>query len=390
MSTLQPLPYVLTGVASLLGRVISIDEWADLARVPNRKGPGFLQGSDVQRLLGIRGKSWDPELFGKVETIVGVAREALRSARLLASEIDTVLVVTCTPYETLLDQDAFRLMRMLGIPDHVPPIQLGAGCAGLARAGAVLAKLRSRNALVITYNVASLATGDGQGGVGQHYLQNTTHPFGPILWATPGIFSDAAAALVFQRDSSVSGLVLYSRDSQSFEDEQGFADPLIHYLGGGANCPPSAEGSGALSCYGMHSEEVKHYYTKGMLLNHKALLAQRPDYVEDVRRIYTHQARPALVESFVKLASLPPDKAPGNAFEYGNLVSPCTAKLLHDDLATSRVQAKDSICISVVGAGPERGAFLIPVDVQEVVQPVGGWLDQPAAAAPPVELRKSA
>ena len=52
MSTLQPLPYVLTGVASLLGRIISINEWAELARVPNRKGPGFLDGSVVERLLG--------------------------------------------------------------------------------------------------------------------------------------------------------------------------------------------------------------------------------------------------------------------------------------------------------------------------------------------------
>ena len=355
--------------------------------MPNRKGPGFLDGPVVERLLGIQSKSWDPELFGKIETIEGVAREALRSARLAASEIDTVLVVTCSPYETMLDQDAFRLMRMLGIPDHVPPVMLSAGCAGLARAAAVLSRMRATNALVITYSLASCVTGDGKGGVGEHYLQNSTHPLGSMLWASPGIFSDAAAALVFQHDPAASGLVIYSRDSQSFGDEPGFVDPLIHYLGGGANHPPGTPGAAALSCYGMKSDAVKHYYTKGMLLNHHSLLAERPEYVNDVRRIYTHQARPALVESFVKLADLPVDKAPSNAHEYGNLVSPCTAKMLHDDVAAGRLKACDTICISVVGAGPERGALLMPVEVQEAVQPRGGWYE---ASDSSFDLRKSA
>jgi 3-oxoacyl-[acyl-carrier-protein] synthase-3 len=104
-----------------------------------------------------------------------------------------------------------------------------------------------------------------------------------------------------------------------------------------------------------------------MMLNHRALLAARSSYIADARRIYTHQASPALVESFARLAELSPDKAPSNARQYGNLVSPCTAKMLHDDLATGTVGTGDTVCVSVVGAGPERGAFLLPVAVREVV-----------------------
>ena len=368
--TAQPLPYELIGISSLIGRVISIEQWAERARIPNRKGPGILDGATVERVLGIEAKSWDPELFGRIETVVMVARQALRSACVAASEIDAVIVVTCSPYETLLDQDAFRLMRMVGVPDHVPPVQLGAGCAGLARAAAVAARMQAERVLVITYSLPSCVTGDGRGGVGQHYLHNTLHPLGPKLWASPGIFSDAAAALVLRRNPEASGLVLYSRDSLSFgDDEPGFTDPLIHYLGGGAHCPPDGTRSAALSCYGMHGEEVKRYYSKGMILNHRALLAERPDYVAEVRRIYTHQASPALVESFAKLAGLSPDKAPSNARQLGNLVSPCTAKMLHDDLAAGRLAERDQVCISVVGAGPERGAFVLPVAVKEVIRP---------------------
>jgi 3-oxoacyl-[acyl-carrier-protein] synthase-3 len=369
MKKAQPLPYELIGVSSLIGRVIGIEEWAARARIPNRKAPGTLDGATIERLLGIEAKSWDPELFGRIETIAMVARQALRSARVSSREIDAVVVVTCSPYEILLDQDSFRLMRMLGVPDHVPPIQLGAGCAGLARAAAVAARLNVERALIITYSLPSCVTGDGRGGVGEHYLQNTLHPLGPLLWASAGIFSDAAAALVLRRNPESEGLTIYCRDSQSFgEDEPGFIDPLIHYLGGGAHCPPDGARSAALSCYGMNGEAVKHYYTKGMMLNHRALLSERPDYVTDVRRIYTHQASPALVESFAKLAGLSAEKAPSNARQYGNLVSPCTAKMLHDDLAAGRLAERDTICVSVVGAGPERGAFLLPVAVQEVAR----------------------
>jgi 3-oxoacyl-[acyl-carrier-protein] synthase-3 len=365
-----PLPYRLIGIATLIGKVISIDEWAERARVPNRKAPGILDGATIERLLGIEAKSWDPELFGRIETIAMVARQALRSARVAPAEIDAVIVVTCSPYEILLDQDAFRLMRMLGIPDQVPPLQLGAGCAGLARAAAIAARLQAERALIITYSLPSCVTGDGRGGVGEHYLHNTLHPLGPLLWASPGIFSDAAAALVLRRHPESNGLALYCRDSQSFgDDEPGFTDPLIHYLGGGAQCPPDGVRSVALSCYGMQGEAVKRYYTKGMMLNHHALLAARPDYVGDVRRIYTHQASPALVDSFAKLAGLSADQAPSNARQYGNLVSPCTAKMLHDDLAAGRLADNDTICVSVVGAGPERGAFLLPVAVAELMHP---------------------
>ena len=87
-----------------------------------------------------------------------------------------------------------------------------------------------------------------------------------------------------------------------------------------------------------------------------------------MERIYTHQASPALVEEFARMAELPPDKAPTNARELGNLVSPCTAKMLHDDVLAGRVREGQEVCISVVGAGPERGAFVAPVRVRQRCQ----------------------
>ena len=149
------LPYAITGLSTLIGRVLTIEEWADAAQIPQRSGVGVMSGALVERVLGISGKSWDPELFADLSRVISVARDALLSANLEPQEIDTMIVVTCSPYEMMLDQDAFRLARELGLPDQVVPIQIGAGCAGLARAAALAAQLSASNLLVITYNTPS-------------------------------------------------------------------------------------------------------------------------------------------------------------------------------------------------------------------------------------------
>ncbi|MFE6229426.1 MULTISPECIES: 3-oxoacyl-[acyl-carrier-protein] synthase III C-terminal domain-containing protein [unclassified Streptomyces] len=273
------------------------------------------------------------------------------------------MVVTCNPYQTLLDQDAFRLMRLLGIEDHVPPLQLGAGCAGLARAAALVAGLAAERALVIAYSVPSRISFDADGSMLPAYLDNAVHPYGKNLWASPALFSDAAAAMVLERDEDVDGLVLYSRDSRSFGDGPGVDDPLIHFLGGGTECPSGAPGSAELSCFGMNAPEIARYYSGGMMLNHEALEAARPGYLDGVRRLYTHQANPELVDAFLRHTGLPPERAPSNVRALGNTVSPSTLALLHADREQGGLAYGDRVCFSVVGSGPERGAFLAPVRI---------------------------
>ena len=368
----SPLPFTVTGISTLIGRVLSIEEWADTAKIPARSGGGVMSGELVERILGIQGKSWDPWTFADLGRIAVTGRDALLSADLEPRDIDTLIVVTCSPYEIMLDQDTFRLARELQLPDSVVPVQIGAGCAGLARAAALAARMDSRHALIITYNAPSRITGDLRGGVNEYYLRNDTHPLGRSLWASAGIFSDGAAALVLSRDGDEPGLVLYSRDSQAFGAEPGFTDPLIHHFGGGSNHPFGTPKAGELACYGMNGPAVKKYYTQGMMLNHVELDAALPGYVDRVRRIYTHQASPALVQAFAKLADLPADKAPTNARQFGNLVSASTAKMLHDDVYAGTVANGDLICVSVVGSGPERGAYVVPLRVAKVIEPATG------------------
>lgn len=367
---MTPCNLSIVGVASRIGKLIPVDDWAHLMKMPTREGGGFVNGALVKKVTGIESKAWEPEFFKDIRCVVDVACEAIASSGLTASQIDAVLVVTCTPYEILLDQDSFRILREIGIRDDVAPIQIGAGCAGVVRAVQIAAGLRAENTLVITYNAPSVIGVTTGGELPPQYKVNGVHPFANVLWLSSAIFSDAAAAVVLSRNGSPkNGLAFYSRDSQSFGDEPGFSDPLVYYPGGGLNRPAGTKDSVELSAYGMSGEAIKVYYRKGMLLNHANVRHSRPNYVNEVARIYTHQASPALVEDFVELAQLPRDKVPTHARTVGNLVSPCTLKLLHDDISQGKVKRGDEICVMVVGAGPERGGFILPVEKIDRAKP---------------------
>jgi 3-oxoacyl-[acyl-carrier-protein] synthase-3 len=265
----------------------------------------------------------------------------------------------------MLDQDSFKLLRQIGIRDDVAPIQIGAGCAGMARAVQIAARLNVENTLIITYNLPSVLGVHNGGELPPQYKSNEVHPFAGILWLSAAIFSDAVAAVVLSRNGApTNGFVFYSRDSQAFGPGPAFTDPIVHFPGGGINHPVGTKNGAALSAYGMSGEAIKTYYKEGMLINHSLVTAHRPNYINEVARIYTHQASPALVDNFVELANLPHDKVPTHARKLGNLVTPCTMKLSHDDLVLGVVKFRDEVCVLVVGAGPERGGFLLPVEIK--------------------------
>ena len=174
--------------------------------------------------------------------------------------------------------------------------------------------------------------------------------------------------MVLKRDDDSKGYTFYSRDQQSFGERPGFEDPIVHFPGGGVMHPPGCGNNDDLMAFAMSGRIIADYYNHGMLLNHEKLLEREPDYVDNVQRIYTHQAGPSMVKNFKEIAQITDAKAPSNAAELGNLVSPCTLKLFHDDVMDETVSEGDEVCFSVVGAGPERGAFRLRSSVVERVR----------------------
>ncbi|MEV4517900.1 3-oxoacyl-[acyl-carrier-protein] synthase III C-terminal domain-containing protein [Dactylosporangium sp. NPDC049525] len=360
-----PFPYAITGVATQLGKVIPIDDWAELARLPNRKWPQHhLHGQDLEHILGVHAKSFDPDLFANLDPIVHTANAALESARLSPADLDALIVATGSSYQNKLDQDAFTIARRIGLPDTVPPIQMGTGCAGIARAAAHAARSTYRHVLIVTYFIPSVSMFDSNGQLLPVYRTSVDAPL--ITWAAPATFSDAAAAILISRSDTCGGIVFYSRDTTAFGDEPGLTDPLVHYLDTIPTDHPTNHPAGQRTGrYALNPPEIRHYYPRAMMLNHHTLSAADPHYPTQVRRIYTHQAGPELVHDFVHTAGLPLDKVPSNAADIGNTVSASTLLLLHDDIRHHQVTNGDRICINVVGSGPERGALTTTIQLPE-------------------------
>jgi len=354
----RSLPYVIESVATVVAKDISAEEWAARVRIPNRKLPGkLLSGSDVVRITGIERKCWDPERFGNWTPVLDAVHEALARGQTRAEEVDLVIIVTATPFYPQLGADGFDLMRRLGFRDDVPPIQLQAGCAAMARAMQLISTTGALRPLIIAYELSSKYMES------RVYYENQSHPLKDTLWMSPALFSDGAGAMLLRRAPEAKGVVIYSRDAQSFGEDAGFHDPLIDYAGGGAAHAPGTPGAEELAVYAMNGEATRRYYSKGMMLNHHALEAASPGYVRRVKRIYMHQASPRLVEhvreTLVRDVGATPEQLPHHAHRLGNLVAPATLKLLSDDVEGKSVVAGDALCFSVVGAGPERGGFLI-------------------------------
>lgn len=354
----RALPYAIESVATVVAKQLSADEWAARVRIPNRKLPGtLLAGSDVTRITGVESKCWDPERFSSFAPIVEATSEALDRARVRASDIDLVIIMTATPLYPQLSADSFELMRRIGFRDDVPPIQLQVGCAAMARAMHLISTSRAERPLIIAYELSSRYMES------RTYFENPSHPMRDLLWMSPALFSDGAGAMVLRRASDMPGIVMYSRDAHGFGDEPGFHDPLVEYTGGGAAHPPGTPGSEELAVFAMNGEATRRYYAKGMLLNHQALETASPGYLRTVKRVYMHQASPRLVshvrEALIHEAGARPEQLPHHAHRLGNLVAPATLKLMSDDVDRRAIAPGDPVCFSVVGAGPERGGFLI-------------------------------
>ncbi|MNG38967.1 hypothetical protein D3C84_1268570 [compost metagenome] len=68
------------------------------------------------------------------------------------------------------------------------------------------------------------------------------------------------------------------------------------------------------------------------------------------------------INEFCEENGVEKDKFSTNVRQYGNLVIPSTLKMIHDDMLSKKLKSADEIAVMVVGAGPERGAFLIELE----------------------------
>lgn len=186
-------------------RVLSVGHYQPERVVTNAELEKIVDTSDewIQRRVGIRERRW----AGPEETVdvlaTKAAQDALDKAGMPASDIDTVIVATCSAFDRSPNMAA-RVADQLKIPNAPATIDINTACSGFPHAIAIaqqaIAFGSTTNALVIgseklsdvtdfTDRTTAVLTADGAGAM--VLTASEDQQISPVLWGSVPEMGDA-------------------------------------------------------------------------------------------------------------------------------------------------------------------------------------------------------
>ena len=265
------------------------------------------------------------------------SRRALADAGVEASDIDIIVVGTCTP-DMPLPSTACFLQKKLGAL-RAFALDLNAACSGflysLSVADALIRAGRGKKALVLGSEILSSVT---------DYDDR----------ATCILFGDGSGAVVLSECPEGEGLLschLHS-DGNLWE--------LINAPGGGTLYPYGPETVEKR----MHfirmagNETFKQAVTRLVEVSQEALARNGVD-VSDVRLFVPHQANLRIISAVGKRLGIPEEKVFVNLSRYGNTSAASIPIALAEARAQGRLNKGDLVLLAAFGAGLTWGAALV-------------------------------
>jgi 3-oxoacyl-[acyl-carrier-protein] synthase-3 len=268
---------------------------------------------------------------------VNAARDALAVAGVDATDVDLVIVATCSP-DYPLPATAVLVATELGAT-RAAGFDLQAACSGflyaLAAGTGFIRGGMYRNVLVIGVEVLSRF----------------------INWrdrSTCVLFGDGAGAVLLSASDQPGGLIGW----ELFSDGNGCQAIIVP--GGGSAHPASAETvANEMHYIQMLGSEVYKYATRQMAESASAALAQAGLRVEDIDQFVFHQANLRIIRSVEKALGIPTDKVFVNIEKYGNTSAASVPMALVEAIAAGRVKPGDRILMVAFGAGYTAGAAVV-------------------------------
>jgi 3-oxoacyl-[acyl-carrier-protein] synthase-3 len=268
---------------------------------------------------------------------VNAARDALAVAGLDGSQLDLVIVATCTP-DYPLPATSVLVARELGATGAAG-FDLQAACSGflygLASGSAFVRSGMYRNVLVVGVEVLSRF----------------------INWSdrsTCVLFGDGAGAVVLQASDQPGGLLGFDL----FSDGAG-CDAIIVPAGGSIH-PASHETVDARQhTIRMLGSEVYKYATRQMGESALAALRQAGLGVDDIDQFVFHQANLRIINSVQRQFGIPDEKTFVNIEKYGNTSAASVPMALAEAVASGRVTVGDKILMVAFGAGYTAGGAVV-------------------------------
>jgi 3-oxoacyl-[acyl-carrier-protein] synthase III len=280
---------------------------------------------------------------------------ALAMADMDASELDALLLITCSPDQLNFSHDAMQLHHRLGMRTDAYAMVIDSGCGGTLYAMDMARKMLAggtfRNIAVVGSNFTS-AYVDRE--VFTRALEGE-HEKEINAFLSMYVFGDGAGAVVLHGDERPEVGILASMAGSACSD-------LVVRRGGGALHPPHAgRARPSDHAYIIDGRLVARSFLEFMSEAMDAVLAQRPDLAEVVSRYYLHQPNLRLLERFIDARGLPRDQVASHVETHGNTSAAGMLILLAEDVAARRVMldSGDIVLISAVGAGVHFGAQLI-------------------------------
>ena len=302
----------------------------------------------VQR-TGIRERRLAADSEATSDLATRAAEAALTSAEIAASDIDSVIVCTCTP-DTLLPSTAAYVQANLGAAP-ASAVDLNAACTGFVYgvtvASSLVASGANRNVVVIGAETLSRFV--------DYQDRNTCILFG-----------DGAGAVVISRagDSEAVNSGEGAVAASGFVDSQLFADgescDLIDMPAGGSRVPPSVESiEGRQHFLGMQGREVFKFATRRLAELIETALERNNLQPDDLKLVVPHQVNYRIIEAALKRIPVPEDRFYLNLERYGNTSAASVPIGLHEAVGENRVQSGDWVLLVAFGAGMTWGYNLL-------------------------------
>jgi 3-oxoacyl-[acyl-carrier-protein] synthase III len=268
---------------------------------------------------------------------VNAARDALAVAGLDASELDLVIVGTCSP-DYPLPATSVLVARELGAT-RAAGFDLQAACSGfvyaLATASGFIRSGMYRNVLVVGVEILSRF----------------------IDWSdrnTCVLFGDGAGAVLLQASDRPGGMTGF----HLFSDGSG-ADMII-VPGGGTAHPASQRTVDAKQHFiRMEGRDVYRYATRQLAESALVAIRQAGIGIDEIDQFVFHQANLRIIESVARQLSIPWEKTYINIEKYGNTSAASVPMALAEALAAGRIKEGDRVLMVAFGAGYTAAAAVV-------------------------------
>jgi len=268
---------------------------------------------------------------------VNAARDALAVAGVDASEVDLIILGTCSP-DYPLPATACLVARDLGAT-RAAAFDLAAACSGfvyaLATANGFVRSGMYRNVLVIGVEVLS------------RFIDWTDRN-------TCVLFGDGAGAVLLQASDQPGGMTGF----QLFAEGSGFEGIIVP--AGGSACPASprtaAEGQHFIH---MAGRDVYKYATRQLAESAIAAVRDAGLTMADIDQFVFHQANLRIIEHVARELGMPMEKTYLNIEKYGNTSAASVPMALAEAVAAGRIKEGDRVLMVAFGAGYTAAAAVV-------------------------------